>query len=282
MLPYLDPPSVGPVNSFGLLVVVGVFAGATAAYRHGERLGLDPARVRRMALLCGVFGLLGAHLLDVLLYQPGWASREGAIWTLLDPFAGISSMGGILGGAAGFFLFAWLTGIHTLRYADAAALGVLVLLTFGRAGCASVHDHVGVASHFALAVDFPPGNPAGVVGPHHDLGLYELGLLLALLAAAALWLRTPRRPGALVGLLAVTYAPVRFFFELLRRPSSDPRYAELTPAQWATAALFAAGVVVLVLVHRRREDPPDRYEPPTPWRTYLARLARAQARRAGS
>lgn len=243
MLPYFEPLSLGPFNTFGLLVVIGVYVGSTAAVRHGARTGLDPDLVRRMAAFCGVAGLLGAHLVDVLLYQPGWS-----FWTLVNPLAGISSMGGIAGGVIGFTLFAHLSKVRPLRYADAAAIGTLVLLVFGRAGCASVHDHVGVATDFALAVDFPPGNPSGVVGPHHDLGLYELGLLLGLLGAVVVLLRRPRRPGFVVGLLAVSYAAPRFLLDFLRRPPElhgDPRYLGLTFAQWATAAVFVAGIWIL-------------------------------------
>jgi phosphatidylglycerol:prolipoprotein diacylglycerol transferase len=205
-------------------------------------------------------------------------NRDGAFWTLVNPFGGISSMGGVLGGTLGFVLFAHVTGIHKLKFADTAGLGLLVLLTFGRAGCASVHDHVGVSSDFALAVEFPAGNPAGVVGPHHDLGLYEFALLLTLLGVAAFLLRQPRRPGFLVGFLGVSYAVPRFFLDFLRRPLDNPRYLDLTPAQWSTLAMFIASVAVLYTVHRRREPPVERYFPATPWRTYVAGLFRSGPR----
>lgn len=277
MLPFLDLPSLGPINSFGVLVVLGIFFGSTAAYRHSERLGLDQSQVQRMALFCGGFGLLGAHSVDVVLYQPGWMERGGALWTLLDPFAGISSMGGVIGGTLGFVLFAHLTGIEKLKFADTAAFGLLVLLTFGRAGCASVHDHVGVSSEFALAVNFPAGNAAGVVGPHHDLGLYEFVLLVVLLGAATFLIRKPRRPGVLVGLLAVCYSVPRFFMDFLRRPVSDPRYLDLTPAQWSTLVMFMVGVTVLYVVHRRK-SPAETYLQPTSWRTYIADVFRFRPR----
>lgn len=280
MLPYFDVPSIGPINSFGVLVALGVFFGSTAAYRHGERLGLDHGRVRWMAVCCGLFGLLSAHLVDVLLYQPGWMNEEGAIWTLLNPFAGISSMGGVIGGVLGFVLFAQVTGINRLKFADTAAIGVLVLMTLGRAGCASVHDHVGVSSDFALAVNFPPGNAADVVGPHHDLGLYEFALLLVLLTIAIFVIRKPRRPGLLVGLLGISYAIPRFCLDFLRRPASDPRYLALTPAQWSTLAVFVASAIVLLIVYRRREDPPANYFRPTPWRVYIADFFRLRGRAA--
>lgn len=278
MIPYLDLPHLGPVNSFGLLVMLGVFFGSTVGYRHGERLGLDSRLVEKMAFLCGVCGVVGAHLIDVFLYQPGWWQQEGALWILLNPFAGISSYGGIIGGVVGFALFARLSKIEKLKYADAAVFGFLVILTFGRAGCASVHDHVGVATNFVLAVDFPPAKVSGVVGTHHDLGLYEFAYLLLLLPVVAVSLRKPRRPGWVVGFVSLAYAVPRFFVEFLRRESSDPRYFHLTPAQWTSIAVFTAGAVLLIWIYRQRDVPPGRYLKPAAWRSYIRNLVRLSSR----
>lgn len=255
MLPYLDLPTLGPITSFGILASLGMYCAIAAATRHAERLGIDPKLVSRMALYCGVGTILGAHYVDLFFYQPGWSDQPGAFWRFVNPNAGISSYGGILGATLGFLVFARKHD-QRLRLGDVAAVGGLVMLTIGRAGCASVHDHVGVASDFALAVEFPPGNPAGVVGPHHDLGLYEFAMLAVLLAVALVLLRTPRRPGWFVGFLAVTYPVPRFLLETLRREGPDPRYAGLTPAQWGCIATFAAGLALLAWVHRRGEAPP--------------------------
>lgn len=255
MLPYLDLPKLGPITSFGILASIGMYCAIAAATRHAARLGIDPKLVSRMALYCGVGTILGAHYVDLFFYQPGWSDQPDAFWRFVNPNAGISSYGGILGATLGFLLFARKHD-QRLRLGDVAAIGGLVMLTIGRAGCASVHDHVGVASDFALAVDFPAGNPAGVVGPHHDLGLYEFAMLAVLLGVSLVLLRTPRRPGWFVGFLAVTYPVPRFLLETLRREGPDPRYAGLTPAQWGCLATFAAGLAVLAVVHRRGEAPP--------------------------
>jgi phosphatidylglycerol:prolipoprotein diacylglycerol transferase len=268
MLPYVDLPTLGPINSFGLLAMLGAFFGLVAGSRHAEKLGLDPARVRRMAICCGVGGLLGAHYMDLAFYQPGWSERPGALWAFLNPFAGISSYGGLIGGTLGFFVFALSTRVKRLRYADAALVAVVVLLMFGRAGCASVHDHVGVASRFALAVDFPAGNPAGVIGPHHDLGLYEFGLIAALVVGSALLVRKPCRPGWIVAVVAVAYAVPRFLLDFLRRASTDPRYDGLTPAQWSCLLTVATALALFAWIHGHPEAP-EPYLDATPWRVHL-------------
>ncbi len=277
MLPYLEPPTWGPITSFGVLAMVGLGFAITASWRHGEKLGLDPARLHGMAIHCGIGAVLGAHYVDLFLYQPGWSAQPDAVWRFVNPFAGISSYGGLLGGTLGFLVFAHRNRIARLRFADVGALGVVVFLVFGRAGCASVHDHVGVATDFALAVDFPAGNPAGVVGPHHDLGLYEMALWLVLLAISIIMLRTPRPAGWYVGFVAVGYAVPRFFLDLLRPATSDPRYAGLTPAQWGCIATVLAGLAVFawIVTHRERPQP---YLCATPWRVHLRELVRWRPR----
>lgn len=255
MLPYIEFPTLGPITSFGILVTLGAYLGVRVGTRRAARLGLDDAQVRRIAAFIGVGTLLGAHYIDLFFYQPGWTSRSDALWLFFNPFSSISSIGGLLGGTLGFLLAVREQRGRRLRYADAAVLGAVVFLTFGRAGCASVHDHVGVATQMVTAVDFPAGNPTGVVGPHHDLGLYELALLaVVILPLSAYVLRTPRRPGWFLGFVAVTYSVPRFLLDLLRREAVDPRYGALTPAQWGCLAMFAIGVW-LVISRRGNADP---------------------------
>lgn len=280
MLPYVALPTAGPVTSFGILAMLGALFGLAAGSRHAEKLGLDPAKVRRMAIWCVVGGVLGAHLFDLLLYQPGWSSRDDALWRFLNPAAGLSSYGGLIGGTLGFFVFAVSTRVRRLRYADAALVAVVVLLTFGRAGCASVHDHVGIASNSWLAVDFPAGNPSGVVGPHFDLGLCELALFGVLLVGTVLLLRRPRRPGWIVAVVAVAYAMPRFLLDYLRRDTTDPRYGGLTPAQWSCLLTVGAALALFVWIHTHREPPPERYLAATPWRAHLRAAFRGRPRRA--
>ncbi len=265
MVPYVELPSLGPVSAFGIFAMLGVMFAAIAGARHAERLGLDLDRAMRMLTYCAIGGILGAHYIDLLLYQPGWHEQPDAVWLFLNPFAGISSYGGLIGGTVGFLVSARKERGKRLRYAEAAAFAVVVFLTFGRAGCASAHDHVGVASEFPLAVDFPR------IGPHHDLGLYELALFaLVLLPVSAVVLRRPRRAGLYVGFIAIAYAVPRFFLDTLRRQVDNPRYLALTPAQWCCIATVAIGIALLV--HARRRPAPARYLSPTPWLTYLRRI----------
>jgi prolipoprotein diacylglyceryltransferase len=95
-----------------------------------------------------------------------------------------------------------------------------------------------------------------------------------LLAATALLLRRPRRPGWIVGVVAIGYAVPRFFLDFLRRELSDPRYAGLTPAQWSCIATAAAAIALFAWIYSRGEPPPARYLDATPWRVHVRELFR--------
>jgi phosphatidylglycerol:prolipoprotein diacylglycerol transferase len=133
-----------------------------------------------------------------------------------------------------------------LPYADVIASSFPAAWVFGRSGCSVAHDHPGLASDAWFAVQYPGGG-------RFDLGLYEM-LLTIPLALAFRWLRRKPRPGGFyVGAMAIAYAPVRFALDFLRIEDStglnaavDPRYAGLTPAQWACFGLLGMGVYFFV------------------------------------
>ena len=98
-------------------------------------------------------------------------------------------------------------------------------------------------------------------GARFDLGLLELAFV-PLLIGLVVWVsRRTQRPGMISGALAIAYAVVRFPLDFLRAPDlgpeSDPRYAGLTPAQYACLGSLALGAWIL---HRARRHPP--YEVP--------------------
>src|SRR5690606_5848372 len=92
----------------------------------------------------------------------------------------------------------------------------------------------------------------------HDLGLYEFFVWVALLLALVLLERWKgRKPGFLLGFLAVAYSIPRFFFEYLRFSETDPRYAGLTFAQWSSIAFFVWGLWLILAPARTREEAPE-------------------------
>jgi len=252
MLPYIPQPTLqlGPltIHAFGVLVATAVIVGVKLAERRARRAGLDDAVTHRLMIWILVGGFAGGHLVDRIFYAP--ADTLARPWTLLLPWVGISSMGGLAGAVAGAALFLQRArlGMDGWRHLDAVAYAFPFGWIFGRAGCFLAFDHPGVPTQFFLGEH----DAAGTV--RHNLGLEE-ALYTVLLAALFAWLgRKPRRCGTYVGLLALLYAPVRFALDFLR--VGDRRYAGLTPAQHATLALLLAGAVILTRIRARPECVP--------------------------
>lgn len=265
------PPSDFSIKPFGTLVAIGVYVGSLLATRQGKRLGLHERVLTSFVAWVVGFGFLGGHMLDVIFYYPGQVLRDPL--SLFRIWEGLSSFGGFSGAVIGGFLWKWRYKADILPYADVIASSFPAAWVFGRSGCSVAHDHPGLASNAWFAVQYPGGG-------RFDLGLYEM-LLTIPLALAFLWLRRKPRPwGFYVGAIAIAYAPVRFALDFLRvgEPIAetgnlvaavDPRYAGLTPAQWACFGLLGLGLFFFVkTLHSAGK--PEAFAVPTPPRELVA------------
>lgn len=250
LLPYVELPDLHlfglTIHPFGIFAAMGVYAGAVLTVRAGRVYGPgDTKSLSEVFTWALLGGLLGAHLLHVLGYHPELLRTQGPL-VLLKVWDGVSSMGGVLGGMAGIAAYFWRKGLRIRPYWDALALGTAPGWTIARLGCAVVHDHPGVQSHAWFAVAFPDG-------PRLDMGLVDCVLLAVITLVLYLLARRKRPEGTLMGVLAIAYSVPRFFLDFFRaRDLSfvDGRFLGLTPAQWITPALAAAGVYLLVSAGR--------------------------------
>jgi phosphatidylglycerol:prolipoprotein diacylglycerol transferase len=251
-----------PIQAFGVIVAAGVLIGAHLLRRYAEWHKVGDDKIRGLTAWITVTGFIGAHVFDVIAYQ--WAELERDPLLLFKIWAGISSYGGFIGGAAGFAFYVWWKRLPPRLMADIGVVGLLPAFSIGRIGCTVVSDHIGravdpTAWYAALAMEYPrfgdavlqnggiaqlaQANPGtGPVILAWNLGLIEL-LYLIPVNALILYIafRRKRPPAGLIAVLTgVLYAPVRFFLDYLRPETSDPRYLGLTFAQWSSIAFFAA------------------------------------------
>lgn len=278
-LPFVDPPELvllpegmlgdgSPalsIKPFGVLVALGVYVGSWLALDYGVRRGLSGRALGSFVVWVVGFGFVAAHVLDLIFYYPERLLRDP--WSLVRLWEGLSSYGGFLGGLLGAWSFGRYYGTRILPYVDAVASGLPVGWLFGRAGCAVVHDHPGIASDAWYAVAFPEG-------ARLDLGLLEF-LMVVPIAGGVLLLRRRAWPwGFFVSVVATAYAPLRFGLDFLRVRAPvelagsiltpDRRYLALTPAQWLSLALGVFGVAWLARVLSTREEPTAYAAPPPP------------------
>jgi phosphatidylglycerol:prolipoprotein diacylglycerol transferase len=263
------------IQPFGILVATGVLLGAHLAERRAARLGLRNELVADFIQHVVFTGFVLGHVFDRLAYEPEILLTEP--WDLLMPWRSLSSFGGFFGAVIGAFIWKRRRKLNITIPLDQVAFGMPVGWFFGRTGCFVVHDHPGKLTNFFLAVDdYHYGNL--VVGPRHDLGLYEV-LWSFTMILLFFWLdRRPRPHGFYIGLIAVLYAPFRFGLDFLREV--DTKYFGLTPGHYSSILAFALGAYMLWRTYRRPiesipaamlADPPTPSATPTETRSTAAR-----------
>lgn len=282
MIPYFQIPSLPifdgiAIHPFGVLVATGILSGAMLTRRRGQQLGLDDELVKNMIFWSVATGLVISHVLDVLVYQKH-PDLMATLKAIADPRSGLSSMGGFFGAVLGLVIWCRRNGQKVLPYADSLAYGLALGWFFGRMGCYVAHDHPGLRTDFFLGVDYPcPAAhcpPQGDGGLHvftdpkfrrHDLGFYEVLVAGALASFYLIMDRFRPRIGFFVAAITIYYGPVRFLLDYLRvnfQEGGDPRWFQLTPAQYAAVAVTLIGVGLAIRVGRFTPEQIAAYRPP--------------------
>lgn len=247
MLPYIEQPTLQigsyELQAFPVLVLAAIVAQFQISLSRAPKAGIRRRTASELTGWAIGLGLVGAHVFDVLAYQPA-KFRENPL-VLLQVWSSLSSFGGMIGGLLGLFLVMRvreMSGAAMLRFVDCLIYALPFTLAIGRLGCALQHDHPGRASTHWLAVAFP------------DVSRFDLGLLefLYCTALAGLFLvlgRKQRPDGFFIGLFFVLYGPVRFQMDALR--IVEMRYQGWTPGQYLSIVATVVGAAVLVAVFRR-------------------------------
>lgn len=223
------------IHAFGMFVAIGLITCLIMATRRGERkLGMDGEKVQNYGLFLILVGWTFAHFFNVLFYEP-WAAFETVmvgdaipIPRLFVIWGSVSSYGGLLGGIIGVWLWRWMhPDDDFLLWVDHAAWTLTFAWMFGRLGCSSVHDHLGVTASqswplaFEMsAADLETLGLANVseYAPmfRHDLGFYEFLWWIVIVGIVLYVDRKPRRKGIYTALVPLIYAPMRFFLDFFR------------------------------------------------------------------
>lgn len=239
---------IGPftVYSFGVLMAIGFYVGASVSARDYERRGGDRERMWSFLVWVFIAGLAGSKILS-LANDPAAFVRNPIQQTLSG--SGFVWYGGLIGG----FLAAWfLRRSYHMRFSlilECTALGLAIGQAIGRIGCHVAGDgDWGTESTLPWAVayekaivgwDYPPGVRV------HPTPLYEaIGYTLLFLAMLAIR-RRGYREGTVFCIYLLGSSTVRFFVEFIR---INPVAAMgLTQAQWIAIGLALGGGIWLVM-----------------------------------
>jgi phosphatidylglycerol:prolipoprotein diacylglycerol transferase len=213
-----------PINTYGVLLAIGLLLALFVAARLGARDGLLRERIYDLGLWTIIGGLVGSKILMLF-------TEEGVNFFSLDFLrSGGVFYGGFLGG---FFTLAFLIRYYKLSFwkvADAFAPGLALGQFFGRQGCFSAGCCWGKPTELPWGVHFtelghentgvPIYDAAGGALHLHPTQLYESFTMLAVFGILYYLHKHKRFDGQILIAYGIIYSIVRFTIEFFR---DDPR-----------------------------------------------------------
>lgn len=240
------------VAYYGLMIVVGILAGAVVGYVQVKRFRLDMNDLILISALSGLFGIIGAKLLYLIVTIPK---------TDFSKFQGFSDIGNwmrggfvFLGGVIGMLLALCFCAkklhIPMQPYVQACMACFPIGHGFGRIGCYLVGCCYGVPYDGPFAVIYTSSAIAPNGVPLFPVQLAE-ALLEFVIGGVLLIFSRKLRGNSAVLVYLIVYAVVRFALEFLRYDSARGGVGGISTSQLLSVILFCAS---LVFLFRARTD----------------------------
>jgi phosphatidylglycerol:prolipoprotein diacylglycerol transferase len=246
-----------PINTYGVLLALGLMLALFTAAKLAERDGLPKERIYDLGLWTIIGGLIGSKIL-MFFTEP-----NVNIFSLDFLRSGGVYYGGFLGGLLAVAILIHLYKLDFWKVSDAFAPGVALGQFFGRQGCFSAGCCWGTECHLPWGVQFTEAGHANtgvpIYGPDgsdlflHPTQLYESFAMLAVFGILLYLHRKKKFNGQVLIAYMILYPIIRFTIEFFR---ADPRgdVAGLTSALGISTSqiisLLVAAIAVIFMIWR--------------------------------
>ncbi len=259
-----------PVFGYGFMLLVGFLSGVKLAERRARLEGLEPTLVMDLAFWLLIAGIGGARLFYLVQYADRVFKDKHGVELVTAALnlsqGGLVLFGGLLGGAAAYFIFCYRRGINPLRLGDIATPSIFIGIGFGRIGCLLNGCCYGDRCELPWAIAFPAESvpwqamvQRGFLDPDSlvTLTLHPTQIYSSINAFLLAWVVTafyPRRryDGETFALGCILYAITRFTIEYLRNDELGQLGTGLTISQLVSIGILLIGISVLVTLNWRR------------------------------
>ena len=239
------------VNSYGLLIAIGVLAAFFLAEKRAPKKGLNQDQVFDLGIWCAVGGILGAKLLFFIVEFDTIMASGDIFHRLADGFV---VYGGIIVGILAGWLFCRRKKLPFLKYFDLVMPSIALAQGFGRIGCFLAGCCYGRVTDSVFGVVFPestPYAPSGVKLIPTQLISSAADFLHCFVLV--LFARKAKKDGQVAGLYLILYSIGRFLIEFLR---NDDRGSvnQLSTSQFIAIFTLIAGIAMFVFCTKKKQE----------------------------
>ena len=257
MFPELFKIGDFPINTYGVLLAIGLMCALFAAARLAKNDGLPKERIYDLGLWTIIGGLLGSKILMF------FVEDNVQIFSLDFLRSGGVYFGGFLGGFITLVILIRFYKLPFWKVGDAFAPGVALGQVFGRMGCFSAGCCWGKECDLPWAVQFTEqghqntGVPIYSSNGHdlflHPTQLYESFAMLAVFGLLIYMHSKKKFDGQILIAYGIIYSVVRFTIEFFR---DDPRgdllgFTTLSGLSTSQLIAIAVGIISVVFLYIR-------------------------------
>lgn len=251
-----------PINTYGVLLALGMLLALFVASRLAVRDGLPRERIYDLGLWTLIGGLIGSK---ILMY---FVEPNVEIFSLDFLRSGGVFYGGFIGGFLTLFLLIRFYKLSFWKVADALAPGLALGQAIGRQGCFAAGCCWGKPTDSIFGVHFteqaheftgvPIYTDTGAPLHLHPTQLYESIIMLAVFGVLIYLHKRKKFDGQIFIAYAIIYGIVRFSIEFLRDDPRGDLFGLTTLTGLSTSQIIslivAIGAIVFMFVRLKRVD----------------------------
>lgn len=254
MYPILFRIGSFPVHTYGVVMIIAFLVGLLIARKRALKYGISPNKLSDMAFITLIAGVLGARILFLIQEPP----RDWHEYFSLQ-FAGLTSFGGLIGGAIAVIWWAKKSKTPLRALLDVLGPPLLVAHAIGRVGC--------LLNGCCFGGECPATLPWGIhvdASTHlfHPAQIYDSLMNLAGFGLVLLIEKRGLRLGQVFAIAIGLHGLSRFIYEFwragteaqVRNGLASSTYWDglgITQAQAAAAAIIVLAIV-LFFVYKKK------------------------------
>jgi phosphatidylglycerol:prolipoprotein diacylglycerol transferase len=247
-----------PIRWYGVMMALAFLAGLWTATRRARLVNVSGEIIADVTMWLMAGSIIGARFVYVTTYWKQEFAGGPFSEVFMIQHGGLVYYGGLIGATlAGIIYLAWKK-LPVWKMADIFAPSIALGSVFGRIGCLLNGCCYGRTCDLPWAIHFPADHETHGAAVH-PTEIYD-GLLNLILYLGLAWLfRRKKFDGQIFATYLVGYAIFRSIAEYYRGDyPTDHVHAGLTSAQLVSLPMFAAGLVLWLVLSRRAPKIEDR------------------------
>ena len=245
-----------PVRWYGVMMALAFLAGLWTATRRARLANVHGEIIADVTMWLMAGSIIGARFVYVTTYWKQEFADQPFSEVFMIQHGGLVYYGGLIGASVAGGVYLWWKKLPVWKIADILAPSIALGSVFGRIGCLLNGCCYGRACNLPWAIHFPADHETHGAGVH-PTEIYDALLNLALYIFLAWMFRRKKFDGQIFSTYLIIYAVFRSIADYFRGDYPvNHVHAGLTSAQLVSVPILAAGLVLTVMLSRRKPIKP--------------------------